>query len=112
MAVMRFDKFTFKAQEAIQQAQKIAEDHQHPAIDVEHLLLALIEQPEGVVQPILKRIGVNRGQLTSRLGEELKRLPKVSGAPHGQIHITPRMEKTLNAALSEAERLRDEYVSN
>ena len=111
MAVMRFDKFTFKAQEAIQQAQKLAEEHQHQTIDVEHLLLALVEQPEGVVQPILSKMGVNRGQLTGRLNEELRRLPQVSGVPQGQAFITPRLEKILNAALSEAERLKDEYVS-
>jgi ATP-dependent Clp protease ATP-binding subunit ClpB len=111
MAVMRFDKFTFKAQEAIQQAQKQAEEHQHQAIDVEHLLLALVEQPEGVVQPILRKIEANPGQLAGRLMEELKALPKVSGVTQGQTHITPRLDKVLNAALSEAERLKDEYVS-
>ncbi len=56
MAVMRFDKFTFKAQESIQQGQKVAEEHQHQAIDAEHLLLALVEQAEGVVQPILRKM--------------------------------------------------------
>ncbi len=111
MAVMRFDKFTFKAQEAIQQAQKQAEEHQHQAIDVEHLLLALVEQPEGVVQPILRKIEANPGQLAGRLMEELKRLSKVSGVTQGQTYITPRLDKVLNAALSEAERLKDEYVS-
>jgi ATP-dependent Clp protease ATP-binding subunit ClpB len=111
MAVMRFDKFTFKAQEAIQQAQKQAEEHQHQAIDVEHLLLALVEQAEGAVQPILRKIEANPGQLAGRLMEELKRLPKVSGVTQGQTHITPRLDKVLNAALSEAERLKDEYVS-
>jgi len=111
MAVMRFDKFTFKAQESIQQAQKLAEEHQHQSIDVEHLLLALVEQAEGVVQPILRKMGANPGQLAARLMEELKRIPKVSGTAQGQVYITPRLEKLLNAALSEAERLKDEYVS-
>jgi ATP-dependent Clp protease ATP-binding subunit ClpB len=66
MAVMRFDKFTFKAQEAIQQAQKLAEERQHQAIEVEHLLSALVEQQEGVVQPILSKMDVNPGQLAAR----------------------------------------------
>jgi ATP-dependent Clp protease ATP-binding subunit ClpA len=57
MALMRFDKFTFKAQEAIQQAQKLAEEREHQAIDIEHLLLALVNQTEDVVQPILRRVG-------------------------------------------------------
>ncbi|WP_193450634.1 ATP-dependent chaperone ClpB [Candidatus Methylomirabilis limnetica] len=108
---MRFDKFTFKAQEAIQQAQKLAEEREHQTIDVEHLLLALVDQAEGVVQPILRKVGTTPGQVASRLIEELRRLPRVSGLPQGQVHITPRMEKVLNAALSEAERLKDEYVS-
>ena len=111
MAVMRFDKFTFKAQESIQQAQKLAEEHQHQTIDVEHLLLALVEQAEGVVQPVLRKTGTNPAQVAQRLKEELGRLPQVSGVPQGQAHITSRLEKILNAALSEAERLKDEYVS-
>ena len=57
MAFMRFDKFTFKAQEAIQQAQKLAEEREHQAIDIEHLLLALVNQTEDVVQPIMRRVG-------------------------------------------------------
>ncbi len=111
MAFMRFDKFTFKAQEAIQQAQKLAEELEHQAIDVEHLLLALVQQAEGVVQPILRKMGTDPRQVAFRLIEELKRLPRVSGLPSGQVHITPRLEKALSAALSEAERLKDEYVS-
>ncbi|MBI3781548.1 MAG: ATP-dependent chaperone ClpB, partial [candidate division NC10 bacterium] len=92
-------------------AQKQAEEHQHQAIDVEHLLLALVEQAEGAVQPILRKIEANPGQLAALLMEELKRLPKVSGVTQGQTYITPRLDKVLNAALSEAERLKDEYVS-
>src|SRR5574341_522826 len=111
MAVMRFDKFTFKAQESIQQAQKLAEEHQHQTIDVEHLLLALVEQAEGVVQPVLRKMGTNPAQVAQRLKEELRRLPQVTGVSQGQAHITSRLEKILNAALSEAERLKDEYVS-
>src|SRR5574337_1868172 len=111
MAFMRFDKFTFKAQEAIQQAQKLAEEREHQAIEVEHLLLALVDQAEGVVQPILRKMGASPGQIASRLTEELRRLPKVSGVAPGQVHITPRLEKVLSGALSEAERLKDEYVS-
>jgi len=111
MAVMRFDKFTFKAQESIQQAQKLAEEHQHQTIDVEHLLLALVEQAEGVVQPVLRKMGTNPAQVAQRLKEELRRLPQVSGVPQGPAYITLSLEKILNAALSEAERLKDEYVS-
>ena len=111
MAFMRFDKFTFKAQEAIQQAQKLAEEREHQAIDVEHLLLALVCQAEGVVQPILRKMGVDPRQVALRVTEELKRVPRVSGFSAGQAYITPRLEKVLSAALTEAEHLKDEYVS-
>src|SRR3970040_92474 len=111
MAVMRFDKFTVKVQESIHQPQKLAEEHQHQRIDVEHLLLALVEQAEGVVQPVLRKMGTNPAQVAQRLKEELRRLPQVSGVPQGPAHITPSLEKIVNAALSEAERLKDEYVN-
>ena len=108
---MRFDRFTYKAQEAIQEAQRLSEELQHQAIDVEHLLAALIEQPEGVVPTLLSRLGAPPQQLAHRLREELKRLPKVYGTPTGQAYITPRLQKVLQAAFGEADHLKDEYVS-
>jgi ATP-dependent Clp protease ATP-binding subunit ClpB len=105
---MRFDKFTLKVQEALQEAQNIANKYRHPAIDVEHLLLALLEQPEGIVGAILKKLGAETGQIAKELEKTLGKLPQVEGA---QVNITPRLNKLLDGALAEAARLTDEYVS-
>jgi ATP-dependent Clp protease ATP-binding subunit ClpB len=111
---MRMDKLTLKAQEAIQEAQSLAQQRGHQQIDREHLLLALIRQPDGLVAPILQRVGASPQQVESRLEKELEKIPQVrgaAGAPIGQVYITPGLEKTLQSAWEEAERLKDEYVS-
>ncbi|MFQ5988653.1 MAG: ATP-dependent chaperone ClpB [Candidatus Methylomirabilales bacterium] len=107
---MRLDQFTIKAQEAIDAARRHAVEMGHQAIDVEHLLLALVEQHEGVIPPLLEKVGANLQLLRTQLGEELRRRPKVEGAG-GQVYITPRLETVLQAALQEASHLKDEYVS-
>ena len=107
---MRLDKLTTKSQEALQQAQGIAEKRNHQAVDVEHLLLALMGQKEGVVLALLQKLGLPLGTVTERLQKALDRLPQVTGAA-GQTHITPRLKKVIESAESEAEALKDEYVS-
>jgi len=110
--MMRFDKFTEKAQEALLRAQEQVRQGQHAEMDTLHLLLALIEQPEGIVPEILARAGVNVAALQGRIGVELGRLPKVSGATDpNALHANARLRAVLEAAQQEAERLRDEYVS-
>ena len=74
---MRLDKLTLKAQEALQEAKNIADTNNQQQLDVEHLLLALVEQPEGIAVPILQKIGVDIDQLKSRLTEHLSSLPQV-----------------------------------
>ncbi len=74
---MRFDRFTLKAQEAIQDAQTVAETHQNPAVEPVHLLAALLDQEEGIVQPLLTRLEIPRDALHQALDAEFKRLPKV-----------------------------------
>jgi len=106
---MRFDKFTLKLQEAFQDAEGLATGSGHQGVDVEHILLALIRQPEGAVSEILKKVGVDHNRLAGEIEDVLERLPKVSGA--GQSYLTPRMNDVLNNALTEAARLGDEYVS-
>jgi ATP-dependent Clp protease ATP-binding subunit ClpB len=106
---MRLDKLTTKSQEALQQAQGLAEKRNHQAIDVEHLLFALMGQKEGVVLALLQKLGVPLGGVTERLQKALDHLPQVSGA--GQSYITPRLKKTIENAESEAESLKDEYIS-
>ncbi len=106
---MRFDKFTLKLQEALQESEGLAKGSGHQGIDVEHVLLTLIRQPEGTVSEILKKLGSEQGQIELELEKRLEGMPKVSGA--GQSYITPGLNSVLDKALTEAARLKDEYVS-
>jgi ATP-dependent Clp protease ATP-binding subunit ClpB len=106
---MRLDKLTTKSQEALQQAQGLADKRNHQAIEVEHLLFALMGQKEGVVLSLLQKLGVPLTALTERLQKALDRLPQVTGG--GNSYITPRLKKIIESAESEAEALKDEYVS-
>ena len=109
--MISFDRFTLKAQEAVQESQSVAEKHEHQAVDVEHLLYALISQSDGIVQPIIKKLGANPAELLKKIDDELKKIPKVSGGAMGQAFITPRLNQIFTNAFKEAERLKDEYVS-
>jgi len=106
---MRFDKFTVKAQEAVQAAQSLADQQNHQAIEPEHLLLALNQQQEGVVGPILAKLGARPEALRRQVEDELRTLPQVSGA--GGQYISPRLKEVFDRAWAEAERLKDEYCS-
>src|SRR5262249_17994490 len=107
---MRLDKFTVKAQEAIQAAQALVDRHEHQAMDPEHLLAALLQQRAGVVGPILGRIGAQPHAVAGPLETELSRMPKVRGGGGGQ-YLGERLRAALDRAQREAERLKDEYVS-
>src|SRR2546425_10195106 len=107
---MRLEKLTTKSQEALQQAQGLADKRNHQAVDVEHLLFALLGQKEGVVLSLLQKLGMPLARLTERLQQALDRLPQVTGAT-GQSYITTRLKKVIESAESEAETLKDEYVS-
>jgi ATP-dependent Clp protease ATP-binding subunit ClpB len=106
---VRFEQFTFKAQEAIQAAQKAADEMQHQAVDVEHLLLTLVEQAEGILVPVLQKVGASPKKIAASLREELAKLPKVYGPT--QTYITPRLNEVFKKAQEEAGRLKDEYIS-
>ena len=108
---MRFDKFTLKVQEAIQEAQTLAGHYGHQGIDVEHLLFAFLEQPEGMVGSILKKLGTDPGAMAHEVKKALERLSRVEGSGLSQPGITPRLNRVLDHALAEAARLKDEYVS-
>jgi ATP-dependent Clp protease ATP-binding subunit ClpB len=108
---MQIEKFTLKAQEALQEAKAVAEQRNHQQIDVEHLLLALLQQKEGIVIPILQKLGANIDLITSQLEGELNRIPKVTGGGAGQVYLSSRLNEIFNAAWKEAERLMDEYLS-
>jgi ATP-dependent Clp protease ATP-binding subunit ClpB len=105
---MRLDKFTVKAQEAVQAAQSIAERLGHQALEPEHLLASLLQQKEGVVTPLLGKLGARPEAIAQQLQNDLARMPKVSG---GGPYLGERLRKALERAQSEAERLRDDYVS-
>ena len=106
---MRLDKFTVKAQEALQAAQTLAQQHDHQALEPEHVLAALLAQPEGVVAPVLAKLGVRPDALAGRLEEEMGRLPRVQGGA-GQ-YLGDRLRQTIERAQAEARRLKDDYVS-
>ncbi|MDD5169889.1 MAG: Clp protease N-terminal domain-containing protein, partial [Syntrophales bacterium] len=106
---MRFDKFTLKVQEALQEAQSLAGSYGHQGIDVEHLLISFLRQPDGIVGAIFNKLGTNAATIEDSVKRSLDRLPKVEGA--GQPYITQRLNKIMDQALSEAARLKDEYAS-
>src|SRR4051794_12529592 len=107
---MRLDKFTTKTQEAMQQAQTMADRLGHQEILPEHVLGALLDQEEGIVRPLLQKLGADVSGLRAELQRELDRLPKVQGAS-GQLYLSGRLRKNLDRAWEEAERLKDEYLS-
>ena len=107
---MRLDRFTIKSQEALNEAQSVAEKYQHQQIDAEHMLLTLITQEGGIVTPMLQRIGANVSLMKGQIEEGLKKIPKVYGAGEG-VYLSPRLKKILDKAFEEAQRLRDEFVS-
>lgn len=111
--MMRFDRFTERAQEAAQRAAEIIQRYGHNQIDTEHILLALIEQPQGVVPQILEILKVDPQILAERLDYILKTSPKASifGGGAGQIFITPRVKRIIDLANEEASRFKDEYIS-
>jgi ATP-dependent Clp protease ATP-binding subunit ClpB len=108
---MRFDKLTLKAQEALQEAQAVAEKREQQQIEPEHLLLALIQQTEGIIPEVFQKLGVSVPSLASRLEEALGKIPKVYGGGVGQVYISPRLKKVMDSSFQEAERLKDAYVS-
>ena len=110
---MDFNRFTEKLQAGIHAAQSLAAQRGNQQVDVEHLLSALLEQDGGLAVSILQKANVDLKTLHQRLGKELDKLPKVSGAgaPMDQVYISARLQKVFNAAESEAKRLKDSYIS-
>jgi ATP-dependent Clp protease ATP-binding subunit ClpC len=111
--MIRFERFTERAQDAAARAYEILQRYGHNQVDTEHILLALLEQNDGVVPQILERLGVEVSVLRSRLDEILHASPKASiyGGGTGQVFITPRVKRVIDLANEEANRLRDDYIS-
>ena len=108
--MLDMNKLTEKAQEALYEAQRIVEEYHNNAIDSEHLLLALLSQPEGVVPEIVSKLERNPDLLTNRLKEVIEKMPKVSGGVN-RAYVSNRLNRVMNLAEQEAGRMKDEFVS-
>jgi ATP-dependent Clp protease ATP-binding subunit ClpB len=110
---MDMNRLTQKSQEALQEAQKVALHHGHTEVDGEHLLFALLEQADGLVPRLFAQTGTDVDALRADIKSDLQRMPKVTGpaATPGQVFVTQRLGRLLDAAEREAKRLKDEYVS-
>ena len=106
---MNTEKYTQRAQEAVYSAHELAQGRSHGLVDVEHLLLALLQQRDGIVPQILSRLEARPESVAREVEEELDRLPKVYGP--AQVYMSPRLEAVLRSAQEEADRMHDEYVS-
>jgi len=107
--MLRFEKMTVKAQEAVQSAQEIAASHENQQIEPIHLLAALVAQDGGVVPPLVTKLGIRTEALSQDIEREMSRLPKVQG--FGQQHMGTAVNRILERAFKEAENFKDEYVS-
>src|SRR5512146_2298965 len=107
---IRWDKLTLKAQEAVQHASEVASEHGNPELLPVHLLAALVEDREGVVVPVLEKIGVNPPAVATAARAEIERLPKVSGGAM-QAQLSTAGARLIEQAFKEAENFKDEYVS-
>jgi ATP-dependent Clp protease ATP-binding subunit ClpC len=112
--MMRLDRFTERAQDAAQRAVEIMTRYGHTQVDTEHILLALLEQPEGVIPQILERLSVDLDDMQQRIDDLLRASPKAGiygGGGVGQVFITPRVRRVLDQANDEANKLKDNYIS-
>ncbi len=107
--MIRFDKLTIKAQEALQAAQGHAQERGNPQITPDHLLWALVQQKDGVVLPVLQKLGTNLQTLARDLADSVAKLPKVQGQDETQL--SPALNRMIEEALKEADQFKDEYVS-
>src|SRR5260370_35979018 len=107
---IRWDKFTVKAQEAVQRANDLASEHGNPELLPVHLLAALLEDKEGIVSPVLEKIGIGPQAVLSDSYREIEKLPKVSGEA-SQATLSNAANKLLEQAFKEAANFKDEYVS-
>ncbi len=112
--MMRLDRFTERAQAAAQRAVQIMGRYGHTQVDTEHIFLALLEQPQGVIGDLMERLGADVEEVKRKLDEELQDSAKANvygGGGMGQVFITPRVKRVLDQANAEANRLKDDYIS-
>ncbi len=111
--MIRFERFTERAQDAATRSYEILQRYGHNQVDTEHMLLALLEQPDGVVLQILEKLGADTSLMRAKLDDLLRASPKAAiyGGGTGQVFITPNVKRIIDVANEEANRLRDEYIS-
>ena len=114
--MMRFDRFTEKAQEAAMRAYEILQRYKHTQVDTEHVFLALLQQDGGAVPQIMKQLEAPSEEMVQKLERVLESMPRASQNPYGssntaQVFITPRLKRMMDIAYEEAMRLKDEYIS-
>ena len=114
--MMRFDKFTEQAQEAARRSYEVMQRYGHTQVDVEHIFLALLEQPQGLIVEMLGRMGAPIEIMKERLDDNLQHTPRSAATPSypqavAQVFITPRLKRVIDQAMEEARQLKDEYVS-
>src|SRR5262249_45609307 len=105
------ERLTDRARDAIARSQQLLERYRQTQLDVEHLLLALVEQPDGVVPAILERLGVDAGVVRDRMQAAPGRGGPASGRGSMQVYVTPRLKRVFDVAQEEAARLRDDFIS-
>jgi ATP-dependent Clp protease ATP-binding subunit ClpB len=108
---IRWDKFTVKAQEAVQRANEIASEHGNPELMPVHLLAALLEDKEGIVPPVLEKIGIGPQAVLADVYKEIEKLPKVSGSGAQQATLSEQVNQLFENAFKQADQFKDEYVS-
>jgi len=108
---MRFDKFTIKSQELIQNSQALASRYNHQQIEPEHLLAAMLGEREGIAGTMLRKLGVSPDEISREINIAVEKLPKVSGGGIAEAYLSPRAKAVLEAAFGEATKMKDEYVS-
>src|SRR5260370_21935446 len=106
---MRLDKFTLRGQEAIQSAMELAERSQNQQVEPEHVLCAMFEQPEGIVRPLLGKLGANAQVIINDCQAAVARFPRVQG---GQQYFSPRLSQIFSAAQKQAEQKKVENISS
>ncbi len=107
---MRLDRFTLKAQEALHNAQNIASEAKNPELSIEHLVLSLMEQADGIVVPICQKIGVDTEEIITKLKDIIQNSPKVQGVD-SDLRVSQSLQGVLESAQKEATTLKDEYIS-
>lgn len=110
---MNMNQFTQKTVEALQRAQSLAIEYQHMQVEQEHLMAALLEDPNGLISQLLTRMGMNADGLRKAVTDSLGRIPRVSGPGReaDKVYISPEVEKALLEAESRAKQMKDEYLS-